>query len=45
MQVTPCLFINKIDRLILELKFTPAEVREHMRQASLFARQILASRS
>ncbi len=27
LQVTPCLFINKIDRLITELRMTPSEVR------------------
>jgi translation elongation factor EF-G len=26
LQVTPCLFINKLDRLIQELRMSPAEV-------------------
>jgi ribosome assembly protein 1 len=31
-QVKPCLFLNKLDRLILELRMTPAEAHQRLQQ-------------
>ena len=30
LQVTPCLFINKVDRLVLELGLTPSEAEQRL---------------
>lgn len=32
-RVQPCLFVNKIDRLVLELRMTPAEAFERVKRS------------
>lgn len=42
-QVAPCLFINKIDRLILELRLTPAEAYTRLQSIVTHANMIMSA--